>query len=139
MKRINLIILGLLLIFLTGCGNQILYMCKDGTVGGGVIPDTEKTTSYYCPDGKETSSLNTCKFEKPTLILKEDAEDAALAYVKGYVTSSGWQVSLINVYKDVDWKAQLILSKKDNAGYETIVMVDSTTGTVKCEQNCEYI
>lgn len=140
MNKNIIIMLALFLLFLTSCGDtQTIYMCKDGSVGGGIIPEPSMDTIYYCPDGKQTKDLTTCKFVRPAVIQKKDAETAALAYVKGYVASEGWLVSLINVYQEEDWKAQLIISKRDEGGYETIVNIDGTTGVVRCQENCAYV
>lgn len=113
-------------------------MCSDGSVGGGVVPEGDKIT-YICPDGRETFSLDRCRFTKPFVITQVDAEKAALAYVKGYVAPQGWTVSLINVHPDEDWKAQLVISKRDEEGYETNLKIDSVTGVVTCEENCQYL
>jgi hypothetical protein len=138
-KLILLTLFVLLLVFLTGCGSQTLYMCKDGSIGGGIVPEQGVDTTYFCPNGKETTNVKTCTFTPVFVVDKKTAEVSALKYVQGYVVASGWQATLINVYQDEDWKAQIILSKRDQTGYETIVSVNGTTGTVTCETNCEYV
>jgi len=139
MKRIIIFtILVTCVLFLTACGSQTLYMCKDGTPGGGQ-GITSNNIKYICPNGRETDDIGRCTFEKRISVSERDAEKAAVAFVNGFVSSDGWKTSFINAYReDGAWHAQLIISKRDEGSVETIVAVDGLKGTVSCEETCEY-
>lgn len=139
MKKILLLSLFLLItVALVGCGEQHIYLCKDGSLGAGQVVDSNKVV-YHCPDGKQTLNYNACKFEKPLKITSEVAEEKALTFVEGYAKASGWNSRLVTVYpEDGSWYAQIVLSKRDEVSFETLVRVNGTQGVVTCEENCDY-
>ncbi|MCA9477570.1 MAG: hypothetical protein KC535_00300 [Nanoarchaeota archaeon] len=129
----------LLSLLLSACGGQTLYMCSDGTPGGGQIPDVSKSLTYFCPDGKETDDFTRCTFVKEITITQKDAETKSINFVNGYVRASGWSGTLINVYpEEGDFYGQLVISKNGEQSYETLVKVDGVKGSVSCFQNCLY-
>ena len=136
----KLLVVGLVVcLFLVGCGAQELYFCKDGTIGGGQYP-ADKKIMYFCPDGTQTINPDTCRFEAPVTIKLSDAESRAKSFVDAYVRSDGWTASVINTYReDGNYFSQIVISKRDETPYESIVLVDGTKGIVSCSQNCEYI
>ena len=99
MKRAILIFLVVLSLVLVGCGSQHIYMCSDGTMGGGVQLEKSNVV-FHCPDGKPTRDLSLCSFEKAVSVSKKDAEKKAFNFVQGYVSASGWSTKLINVYSE---------------------------------------
>jgi len=128
-----------MILLLAGCGNQVLYMCKDGTPGGGQVPE-KSSVVFVCPDGTETKDITRCSFEKQTTVKRTDAEKFALNFVKGYVQAAGWQASLINAYtEEGEWYAQVVVSKRDENPFETLVKIDGKKGIASCETNCAYI
>jgi hypothetical protein len=135
----KLLVVGLVVcLFLAGCGAQELYYCKDGSIGGGQEP-TSSRLLYYCPDGTRTTDLLRCDFDAPITIKQDDAEDKAQNFVEAYTKTDGWSTRLINAYKeDGRYLAQLVLSKRDEAPYETLVVVNGQNGVVSCFENCEY-
>ncbi|MCF7799218.1 hypothetical protein K9M74_04925 [Candidatus Woesearchaeota archaeon] len=139
MNRLLIVLLILLTVVFTGCGAQKVYMCSDGTIGGGQ-DITNNNVIYICPDGREAASPTTCRFELPFVIEKKDAEQKAFSFVQGHVQANGWQTKLVNVYPEGNiYQAQLIISKFNEDSYETTIEINGTTGAVACAQNCEYI
>lgn len=138
MRTIMIVLLAILTIFLVGCGAQHVYMCSDGTFGGGEQIEKSNVV-FHCPDGKPTKDISLCNFEQAVTISKKDAESKAFNFVQGYVSASGWNSKLINVYSEEgNWYAQLVVSKRDETPFETVVLVDGTKGSVTCANNCLY-
>ena len=139
MKRLILLFSLITVLFLVGCGSQTLYLCMDGTPGGAQQPEPGKNLIFICPDGRETENINLCTFEKQISISLRDAETKSLNFVNGYVRTSGWTATLINVFpEEGDFQAQIVVSKRDEQSYETTVQVDGRTGAVICKSNCLY-
>lgn len=140
MKKLILLALGILSIFLVACSSpQTLYMCSDGLPGGGVIPEVNKDVVYVCPDGKETENLADCTFTGVITISQKDAETKSINFVNGYVRSTGATATLINVYPEKgNFYGQVVISKTGEQSYETTVEVDGDRGTVSCVSNCLY-
>mgnify|MGYP003860526293 CR=1 FL=1 len=60
MKKMVLLVSLVLILFLAGCGDQILYMCEDGTVGGAQVPEKGKDitlTFKAFPEDTETITI----------------------------------------------------------------------------------
>ncbi len=139
MKKVLLALTLLSLLILSGCGAQKIYFCADGSVGGNQQVTSDKVI-YVCPDGREASSPVQCRFTVQLGITQDDAEAKSLSFVKGYVQANFWQSTLVNTYREGDdYKAQIIISKRDEASYETIIIVNGSTGSASCEENCEYV
>ena len=137
--KLPFIVLIVAMLFLAGCGSQYIYMCKDGTPGGNQQIEKNKVI-YVCPDGTETINLGRCSFIEQSEITQKAAEEKATDFVRGYVSSNGWQVTLVNVnQQEGDWLAQLVIQKREETSYETTVLVDGESGFVTCEKSCEYI
>ncbi len=143
MKQINtkLVLITLLLmtmILLTSCGTQDIYLCKDGSLAG----DQQITSSkvlFHCPDGKLTMNYDYCKFEAPLKITQKVAEKKAKSFVDGYAQASGWSSKLVTTYAENGvWYSQMILSKRGETPFETLVLVNGTNGLTSCESNCDY-
>lgn len=129
----------ILLLFLTSCGPQEIYLCSDGMPAGNQQPE-KKNIVFVCPDGTRTVDADVCKFTKLSSITQETAKVNALAYVQGYVVSNGWNPVLVNAnLVDGDWIAQIIVSKLNQESYETSVRIDGSSGFANCEKNCHYI
>lgn len=127
-----------ILVLAVGCGEQHVYLCKDGSLAGDQTIDSKKVV-FHCPNGKNTLDYNSCKFEKPITINQEAAEEKAMSFVEGYAKASGWSSKLVNVYSEEgNWFAQIVLSKREEVPFETIVRVNGTQGIVSCEENCQY-
>jgi phage terminase large subunit GpA-like protein len=139
-KSIVVAALLLLVLFLPACGSpQKIYMCQDGTIAGNQ-QITEKDVLYICPDGRETSNPQQCSFTLPVAVTQKDAEQKATSFVQGHVQANGWQTTLVNVYRlEDDYQAQLVVSKFNEPSYETIVLIDGTTGVATCTENCDYL
>ncbi|MBN1175285.1 hypothetical protein JXA48_01440 [Candidatus Woesearchaeota archaeon] len=139
MKRVILLILVTLTLILTACGTQEIYLCSDGSFGGGQVATSDNLV-YFCPDGRQTTNYNSCTFEKQIVILQKDAETKALNFVNGHLRANGWQATLVNVnVVDGNWLAQVVVSKYDNPSFETVVKVDGLTGFATCDRNCDYL
>jgi hypothetical protein len=139
MKKLLLISLLILLsLLVVGCGEQHVYLCKDGSLAADQVIDSKKVV-FHCPDGRNTLDYNSCKFDKPITITSKVAEEKSLSFVEGYVRAAGWSSKLVTVYaQDGNWYAQIVLSKKDQTPFETLVRVNGTQGIVTCEENCQY-
>lgn len=128
-----------LLLFLVSCSSQEIYLCKDGSIGGGQGITSSKVV-YYCPDGQQTVDPSTCSFEKPISITQKVAEKNAMSYVNGYVQSTGGRATLVNAYiSEGEWYAQVVIAPRDESAYETLIKVDGKQGTASCENNCPYV
>lgn len=139
MKRVFLLFLISLTLILTACGAQEVYLCSDGSFGGGQVAASDNLV-YFCPDGRQTTNYNSCTFEKQIVILQSDAEVKALNFVNGHLRANGWQATLVNVnVVDGNWLAQIVVSKYDNPSFETVVKVDGLTGFATCDRNCDYL
>ena len=137
-KLLLITFLLLSLLILTGCGEQHIYLCKDGSLAADQEIDSKKVV-FHCPDGKNTLDYNSCRFEKPLTITSDVAEEKALSFVEGYARASGWSSKLVTVYEeDGNWYAQIVLSKRDEVPFETLVRVNGTQGIATCEENCLY-
>jgi len=139
MKKMLLVFLLLFLSALVvGCGHQDIYLCKDGSLAGDQVVDSNNVI-FHCPDGHNTLNYDSCKFEKPITITSKVAENKALSFVDGYTRASGWSSKLVTVYaENGNWYAQIVLSKRDEHPFETIVRINGTQGIVNCEKNCQY-
>ena len=139
MKRVILFVLISLTILLTACGSQEVYLCPDGSFGGGQQVQSNKVV-YFCPDGRQTLDYNSCTFDQQIVINQKDAEEKALNFVDGHLRANGWQSTLVNVnVVEGNWLAQVVVSKYDNPSFETIVKVDGVTGFASCDRNCDYL
>lgn len=139
MRRVFLLALLFLTLTLTACGTQEMYLCSDGSFGGGQTV-TSNNVVYFCPDGRQTTNYNSCTFEKQIIILQKDAEVKALNFVNGHLRANGWQSTLVNAnVVDGDWLAQIVVSKRDSPSFETVVKVDGLTGFATCDRNCDYL
>ena len=134
-----LLVLSLLsLLLLTSCGHQDVYLCKDGSLAGDQ-QIVKKNVVFHCPNGKNTLDYNACTFEKPLKITQDVAKSKAKSFVDGYASASGWQSKLVTTYsQDGDWYAQIILSKRDQTPFQTIVKINGTNGLADCDKNCDY-
>lgn len=140
MKRVWMIGSVFLLLILASCSSpQTLYMCSDGTAGGGSVPDQSKEIVYVCPNGEEVTAYSECEYTNIFIISQKEAETKSINFVNGYVRSSGWSGTLINVYpQEGHFYGQVVISKSGEQSYETTVKIDGERGTVTCEQNCLY-
>ena len=139
MKRTLLFVLVLLTLLLTACGTQEIYLCPDGSFGGGQEATTDNLL-YFCPDGMQTTNYASCTFDKQIVIYQDDAELKAINFVNGHLRANGWQAQLVNVNTvEGDWLAQIIVSKFDNPSFETVIKVDGVTGFASCDRNCDYL
>lgn len=128
----------LLLVLLTGCGTQHIYLCSDGTVAGNEVITKSKVV-YHCPSGNLASDISQCSFSKQNVISEDQARENALNYVEAYVSSAGWKVTFINAYaEEGNWYAQLVIAKRGEEPYQTLVSVDGKRGSVSCLENCPY-
>ena len=128
----------LLALLLSACGTQEIYLCKDGSLAGDQQITSDKVI-FHCADGKKTNVYDKCSFEKPLTITQKLAEQKSLAFVQGYSQANGWSAKLINVYaQNGDWYSQIVLSKRDESSFETIVKIDGIKGIASCEENCKY-
>lgn len=138
MKRTILFSLLALVLLLTACGGpDLVYTCIDGSIP----PKQEVTanTMYVCPDGQIKADFNKCRFEKRAVISEKDAVIKAEEFVEGYVGANGWSPNEPNVYQDEGhWYAQVIVSKRGEVSFETVVKVDGERGIATCVKNCEY-
>jgi len=127
-----------LLILLTACGQQDIYLCKDGSLAGDQQISSNNVL-FHCPDGKLTINYDACKFEKPFKITQKVAEEKAKDFVEGYIRTNGWSAKLVTTYKeDGNWLAQMIISKRGETPFETIIKINGTNGIAKCSSNCKY-
>lgn len=139
MKRLILISLVVLVLLLSACGSQKVYLCPDGSVGGGQ-PITSNKPLYICPNGQQVTNYESCEFVNQVNLLESDAEVKALNFVNGYLMTSGWQSTLVNVnIVEGDWLAQIVVSKYDETSFETVIRIDGQSGYASCAKNCDYL
>lgn len=138
MNKILISLILLLVLGLSACGAQKIYLCADGSTAGGQQAEG-KNIIYVCPDGSETKNVLECTFDKLATISSKEANLNAINFVNGYVRTSGWTATLINAYKDGgNYKAQIVISKQGEQSYETTVIIDGRKGTAQCDENCFY-
>jgi PBP1b-binding outer membrane lipoprotein LpoB len=92
---------------------------------------------YVCSTGEEVEEKAECKV---TRIDKNDAENFAKRYVSAYFSDGKSQ--LVSSYLDLNkggYFVTFIVSEKNGAPYETVVLVDKTTGKVTCNEKCNYV
>ncbi|MBW2968385.1 hypothetical protein KY362_07945 [Candidatus Woesearchaeota archaeon] len=104
---------------------------------------TKTEIRYVCVNGGEpVIAKEMCKTNKIAEVEKREAEDYAQNYVKGYFAPYGGKVQMVSTYlntADSDYYATFIVSVRDGAPRETIVVVDSITGQVRCNETCDYV
>lgn len=140
MKKVYFTLGVLFVLFLVSCSSsQTIYMCADGSVGGSIVPTSSKLT-IVCPNGKEVESITACSFPNKLSISQKEAETKSINFVNGYVRTSGWSGTLINVYpQSGNFYGQVVVAKNGEQSYETVVEINGTTGSVSCAQNCVYL
>ncbi len=129
----------ILLLLISGCtGSQTVYLCKDGSAGGGQEIISTKVT-YFCPDGKKAENYNECTFER-VLVTEKKARNYAENFLRSSATVFSAQSSIISVYQEQgQWYAQGILSKRDVTSIDTLLKIDGVKGIVTCVSNCAYL
>jgi len=139
LKQIILVSLLLLILLLTACGTQEIYLCSDGSIGGGQKV-VSNNVDYICPNGQHSTSYASCDFPDRMIITQKDAETKSLSFVNGHLRANGWQATLVNVNRvDKDWLAQMVVSKYDQDSFETVVKIDGESGFATCDRNCDYL
>ncbi|MFP4119109.1 MAG: hypothetical protein ACLFTH_03580 [Candidatus Woesearchaeota archaeon] len=139
--RTTLIIAVLALVstlFLSGCGENEIYMCPSGAMAG----DQELTGNdvFICPDGTYAETKDECSYPLEQSVDQRTAEDNAMKFIKGYVSAHGWTPNVVSVNSgNGSYYAQVVISKHDEEPFETTLEIDGKTGSVSCESGCTYL
>jgi hypothetical protein len=102
---------------------------------------TKTETKYVCPNDDVVIARDMCKTNAVASVTKKDAEQYAQNYVKAFFTQQGGKYQMVSSYLNRTTSshyATFIVSEREGTPYETVVVVNGLTGTVRCDQACEY-